>query len=528
MSATLAVVTSIDEDLKRDSRTCTEAENLARHIIARMESVTAKLKSLEDDIRKLWVEFDKLKAGETTIPCRTNMVFAEPTLCISTAKSAKAGSHFDIICPDDLVNEINATKPGQLETVYQAWLALIPLLEVTGYVLMSGTVYSYDDVYARVQEQAQNAGLISTWQINVHDCWSFGCTNCPHTNLYHDFNINIAEAPCGVEGCTCIGFHSDEVKGVLFPQFTAKDGRKLGHTVEFLEYKRDHELGPVAFANQYECRPLSEESQTFDEVLIGGASMPPTDPRMVAAKNQGWRFIVGDLSYSENEKRDLSVFYLCRKYQGKLYAIQCLSGHFGSDELCATILKLIWNERPGAMYLEKTLGTTFLQSLLTAEAKKQGLQHLPIQWVDASRQKNAKEIRIRGIRGMLVNQNLWLNSEMDHYPELVKQLVKFPRYHDDYADALGQAIEVPTQWQNEQTTQVTTGQQWVKWYLNLHDKPPEDDGGGNAMGNIRATNTIRTASERERKTPIVIGISTSVATESVPQMHFHLQANWRQ
>jgi hypothetical protein len=75
MSAALVVM----ED-NRHSSTYTDAENLARHIISRMDSVTAKLKSLEDDIRRLWLEFDKLKTGETILGCATKKEFCEKKL----------------------------------------------------------------------------------------------------------------------------------------------------------------------------------------------------------------------------------------------------------------------------------------------------------------------------------------------------------------------------------------------------------------------------------------------------------------
>ncbi len=75
MSAALVVM----ED-NRHSSTYTEAENLARNIISRMDSMTAKLKNLEDDIRKLWAEFDKLKAGETILGCATKKEFCERKL----------------------------------------------------------------------------------------------------------------------------------------------------------------------------------------------------------------------------------------------------------------------------------------------------------------------------------------------------------------------------------------------------------------------------------------------------------------
>jgi hypothetical protein len=75
MSTALAIV----ED-NNHSSTYTPAENLARHIISRMDSVAAKLKSLEDEIRRLWLEFDKLKAGETILGCATKKEFCERKL----------------------------------------------------------------------------------------------------------------------------------------------------------------------------------------------------------------------------------------------------------------------------------------------------------------------------------------------------------------------------------------------------------------------------------------------------------------
>src|ERR1700693_1709671 len=58
----------------------TPAEMRARSILSRIESLSAKLKSLEDDIRALWIDFDNLKAGETILGCRTKKEFCEQKL----------------------------------------------------------------------------------------------------------------------------------------------------------------------------------------------------------------------------------------------------------------------------------------------------------------------------------------------------------------------------------------------------------------------------------------------------------------
>ena len=58
----------------------TEAEMRARSILSRMESLAAKLKTLEADIRLLWIDFDNLKAGETILGCATKKEFCEKRL----------------------------------------------------------------------------------------------------------------------------------------------------------------------------------------------------------------------------------------------------------------------------------------------------------------------------------------------------------------------------------------------------------------------------------------------------------------
>jgi hypothetical protein len=58
----------------------TPAEMRARRILSRIDSISAKLKTLEDDIRALWLDFDNLKAGETILGCATKKEFCEKKL----------------------------------------------------------------------------------------------------------------------------------------------------------------------------------------------------------------------------------------------------------------------------------------------------------------------------------------------------------------------------------------------------------------------------------------------------------------
>jgi hypothetical protein len=78
--------------------------------------------------------------GRFSTPARNTTVFAEPNFMISTPKSVKSGAHFDILIIDDLVNDQNYQNAGALEKSYQQYLDTVPLLEPSGFILMTGTV----------------------------------------------------------------------------------------------------------------------------------------------------------------------------------------------------------------------------------------------------------------------------------------------------------------------------------------------------------------------------------------------------
>ena len=77
LSGTTALATIEDNN---HSSTYTPAEMRARSILSRIDSISAKLKTLESDIRLLWIDFDNLKADETILGCATKKEFCEKKL----------------------------------------------------------------------------------------------------------------------------------------------------------------------------------------------------------------------------------------------------------------------------------------------------------------------------------------------------------------------------------------------------------------------------------------------------------------
>jgi hypothetical protein len=420
-------------------------------------------------------------AHEFTVPCRTNDTFAEPTFAISTAKSVKAGSHFDIIFIDDLVNDQNYRSVKLLEKCYNDYIDICPLLEPTGFMILTGTRYSFGDTYERIQEMAKEEERLigrTIWKFSIRDCWSWGCM-CGHSDVYHDYSVNIIQPPCGIQGCGCPGFKVSGSKGVLFPQTRTHDGRSIGHTLEFLEGERVR-LGEEFFANQYENRPIAAGTQTFTETLIGGQTIH--DLMAIPPYSQSFTFAVGDLAYVGQQGRDYSVIYICRLFQGQIFIFDCLFDNWDSGQVAEHTVNTLLKHRPNILYYEKFNGWEAYDKIITAHAATRGIQKVPIQWEKGSQAPNAKLIRIGSVKGMLVGKRLWLYAGMPGYQRLVNQLVKWPKLgrHDDFADCAGMVVAAPTGYQMTNPPQTVSTLNWLRKFNQA--EPMDDSYGDNGCG----------------------------------------------
>ncbi len=415
-------------------------------------------------------------AHQFTVPARTNSNFAEPTFAISTAKSVKSGSHYDVIVIDDLVNDQNYRSNTALEKCYQDYIDICPLLEPTGFIVMTGTRYSFGDTYERIQDMAKEEERLlghTIWKISVRDCWSMGCLNCPHTDVYHNYDVNVVQPPCAIAGCGCPGFQPNGSKGVLFPETRTVDKRPIGHTLEFLEGERVR-LGPEFFANQYENRPLAAGSQVFTETLIGRQTLH--DMSQIPPYNQSETFCVGDLAYVGQEGRDFSVIFICRLFQGQIFIFDCIFGNWDSNAVAENTINVLFRHRPSVLYFEKFSGWEAYNNVITAYAATQHILKVPIQWEKGSQAANAKMIRIGTVKGPLAAKRLWLYSGMPGYAQLVQQLVKWPKLgrHDDFADCAGMVVAAPTGYQTAIPPVQTSATNWLNKF-NQVDIAQEPD-----------------------------------------------------
>ena len=422
---------------------------LAKRQLARVKKI------FESHIKfaQLFPEFcgDRLgNAEEFTVPNRSaNCPFAEPTCAISTAKSVKAGSHFDVIFVDDLVNDQNYKSAAALDKTIEDYKDIGPVLEPAGFLFVTGTRYSFGDTYEHIQERAKEEMKQTgktVWRFSIRTCWIKFCATCKHPDTVHNFDKNYKRPPCTEAKCECTCFVDSGEKQVLFPLAKTKDGRQVGHTVEFLESEKI-DKGEEFFACQYENNPIAAGTQTFTPELIDAQTLYHLHQLPSAAVAP--TFIVGDLSYVGADHRDKSVLYVCRLFQGQIFVIECISGKWDTGELTNQLFMAMWTYRPRIIWLERFLGWEAYNAFFEAFASTKGIQRMPVEWIPMSNALGAKTIRIGTIKAPLEQKRLWLFAGMNNFEDLLKQLKQFPKqgYHDDYSDCLGLVVAVPSGYQ---------------------------------------------------------------------------------
>jgi predicted phage terminase large subunit-like protein len=91
-----------------------------------------------------------------------------PTFMAAGLQKTLTSQHFDVIIADDLVEPDNVRTKEQRDKVYEFYLSLFDLLEPDGKMVVIGTRYHQDDLYARILEE--NA-VHKNWSVFIRSCY---------------------------------------------------------------------------------------------------------------------------------------------------------------------------------------------------------------------------------------------------------------------------------------------------------------------------------------------------------------------
>jgi predicted phage terminase large subunit-like protein len=365
-----------------------------------------------DRMRLLFPEYcvpaEQAEFGNTTeftVPNRTK-VLREPTVTISTIKSVKAGSHYDVIKCDDLVHENNIGTPDLIQKTIDAYCHTTPLLEPYGYRDVIGTRYDHSDLYGWIIDNNEGEYLV-----HARKCWV-----CKHDK----------KTPCTK---TPDGSH-----GLLF-------GERF--TESWL--KKQFKDNPYIFSCQYFNDPTPLETNAITEALIESHTIPYQQ-----LPKTGRVFVAWDLAFSQQEYSDYCVGAVgLYDDQGRLFVIDLDRGRYSPHELVLHIFNLVKKWHPARVGIEKAYGAEFIEPALLAFSRQHRI-HLPLDWFKTN-PKQKKKTKIAILEALLKQDKLYFASHLPEREEMVKEFVRFPRYkHDDIPDAIAMLVNyanaVDVQW----------------------------------------------------------------------------------
>lgn len=354
----------------------------------------------EHHTSKLLEYFPELKLARLgsksafTVPTRVRKHLKEATFTVASAKSVKAGQHYDIGFFDDLVTEQNYRNPDIVEKVTEDFNHIQPLIDPGGYKRVSGTRYTFGDLYEQIIRHNQGK-----WRISVKTCWKEGTDKEP-----------------------------------LFPARKLTDGRTIGFTRELLE-RIEQENGSELFSAQYLNNPVNAKTHLFPEQLILSRVKPAKDVPLL-----GQCIMFVDLASSRRSESDHSVIIAGKTDTfGNMYVVDCAGGQYSPSALAMYLMEMAIKHRPLSILIENTSAAKYFVEYVKVMARDRNLA-LPLGFIKIDNTKDAKYLRISGVAGYI--PRLWFLPGLPNWERIVEEFNQFPKgRHDDYPDTIALMVK---------------------------------------------------------------------------------------
>ena len=358
--------------------------------------------------------------GFDTPACRR--MSKERNVSVSSAESVLAGTHHEVISPDDMVDDTNSRTPGEVDRIKHNLAMLDPLTErgktsdgkpAIGWLKMTGTIYSFSDQHYQIwQSEMARPKPERKWKCLVRSA----APNYPKGPVMWPDRWPL-DALKAIEDDPAKG------PGVLYPQY-------------LMQPKSDKQ-GLVTDRDQIRWMPKA----AFDEYY---AHIQP--------------YVTVDLNGMEPQKEGTDTDFACVNAHGfgpdgNLYVFDCMySRDVNPDDVIEYMFWLYQKHPRIAMFkMEKEAHARVLLPFLKKEMAARGV-HLPIQEIQRD-SRISKQQRIRGLQPWFSKKNIVLvdglgftNPKTGQWEDVKKhvedEILFFPRYnHDDFLDTLADAMQ---------------------------------------------------------------------------------------
>ncbi len=352
--------------------------------------------------------------NEFVIRQRTQNLDA-PTMMAAGLQKTLTSQHYDVIIADDLVEPDNSRTKEQREKVHDFYLSLFDLLEPQGRLVVIGTRYHQDDLYARILEENQ-----------IHGNWSVFIRSCYDSNGDVLFPEKFSQAQL------------DDIKKKSF----------------------------YHFSTQYLNNPIDPENADFKADWI--KNYDPTSPHPASL------YLTIDPAISLSRDADFTAMVVAGMFSDrKIRVVDYLRRRLVPSDLVDAIFELVKKWRLHRVGIETFAFQKTLKYDIQRQQRERGIffsiDELGKRHSGRGEQVLSKEARIRRLQPYFEQGLVEIRSDM---VELKDELLAFPRgKHDDLIDALSYQLDYLVPSQNRTVTPNEVHGSWGWWVKNHMPEP---------------------------------------------------------
>ena len=396
-----------------------EVNEIAKQSLTRIKKIfegSEKIKDLWGDVRgPVWNNSALTLSGVSL-----DKADKEPGLCTFGVDKTRAGGHYSMIIADDLVNQDNVKNKEGIEKVLQCFKSLFFLLDPGGVMVVCGTRYHDDDLYAHILG-----------------------------NLQDEFDTLILD--CGMQLERSENGKVELVGGP--PTFVHLNE-------ELLRFQFNQLKDPGYFSSQYLNQCLSSDQMLFFR------------EQFISVRYENWMkdlstYLIVDTATSEKDEGCYSAGVLIGlDSKDNAYVLDCFVGHLSPMEVVGNILDMHerWESRSPlrkTLFEKIGLNATF-KAMVLAESKARqtrvNMVDVPRGSGQDSKKQRIAKLQQRFSRGTisfvdtiprvftdigetkkLYDPEGYTGASGDVLPdgEMVLELIRFPSYgKNDIADAI--------------------------------------------------------------------------------------------
>jgi predicted phage terminase large subunit-like protein len=328
------------------------------------------------------------------------------TVKMSTVGSAITGYHGDVFKPDDMVEKINASTDGGIDSVIYHFGTMEPLLEdyigkdgeqgTKGWIDLTGTPWDYSDLYQTIRSSEENL---------------------PEERRTWDLVIRSA-APNWPNG------------PFLWPE-------KKGYSA-LKQIEDDPTQGPASLAAQYLMNPIVSGQGLIEDMKsilwVPRKEMNALLPRLTLYAALDLAGMDSESKGGDNDYTVLSVGGF--NSDGRLYIPEIRYGRPTTDEVIEWIFD-VFSRYPRLIKLkvEKEAHARVLLPFL----KKEQVRRQKFVSIEAQPRSNqqSKKDKIKGLRPWFINGDIRFSEDLPCKTALETEIKGFPKFrHDDILDTL--------------------------------------------------------------------------------------------